>query len=98
MEYDLSRQEMLELLSDIIQSSSVYGDQEQDLLNFVEEIREKNPITFLEKLIKEHPEIKVDIIIDTSNARPCALGYEEYNPDQTCNIMTCVECWLRKTE
>lgn len=39
MEYDMSRQEMLELLSDIVQSSSIYGDQEQDLLNFIEEIR-----------------------------------------------------------
>lgn len=98
MTYDLTKDEMLDMLSDIIQSSSVYGDQEQDLLNFVEEIREENPITFLEKLIKEHPEIKVDIIIDTSNACPCTLGFEEYNTDQTCNIMTCVECWLRKTE
>lgn len=43
MEYDLSQDEMLDLLSDLVQSSSVYGDQEQDLLNFIEEIREMLP-------------------------------------------------------
>lgn len=41
MEYELSQDEMLDLLSDLVQSSSVYGDQEQDLLNFIEEIREQ---------------------------------------------------------
>lgn len=43
MEYELSRQEMLELLSDIVQSSSIYGDQEQDLLNFLSEMEELFP-------------------------------------------------------
>lgn len=45
MKYDLNREEMLDFLSDIVQSSSVYGDQEQDLLNFIEEIRESTLIT-----------------------------------------------------
>lgn len=44
MEYDLNREEMLDLLSDIVQSSDVYGNQEQDLLNFIEEIRESTLI------------------------------------------------------
>lgn len=43
MEYDLPKDEMLDLLSDIVQSSSTYGDQEQDLLNFIEEIRDMFP-------------------------------------------------------
>lgn len=43
MEYDMTRQEMLELLSDIVQSSSVAGDQEQDLLNFLSELEELFP-------------------------------------------------------
>lgn len=43
MEYDLTQDEMLDLLSDLVQCSSVYGDQEQELLNFIEEIRETLP-------------------------------------------------------
>lgn len=43
MKYDLSKQEMLELLSDIVQSSGVTGDLEQDLLNFLSELEELFP-------------------------------------------------------
>ncbi|MEA4804793.1 hypothetical protein [Acetobacterium wieringae] len=97
MKYDLTKQEMLELLSDIVQSSSVTGDQEQDLLNFIEEIREQpQPMTFLEKLHQEHPEIEIDLTIKAYTACPCAFKYEVYNPVEVCDVMSCVECWLRK--
>ncbi|WP_373483308.1 hypothetical protein [Acetobacterium sp.] len=95
MKYDLSRQEMLELLSDIVQSSSVAGDQEQDLLNFLSELEEQ-PMTFLEKLHQEHPEIEIDLTIKAYTACPCAFGYEVYNPVEICDVMGCVECWIRK--
>ncbi|UYO62967.1 hypothetical protein LNN31_00525 [Acetobacterium wieringae] len=38
-----TRGEMLELLSDIVQSSGVTGDLEQDLLNFLSELEELFP-------------------------------------------------------
>lgn len=41
MEYDTNRHEMLDLLSDIVQSSSIYDNQELDLLNYIEDIREQ---------------------------------------------------------
>lgn len=97
MTYDLTKDEMLVILAELVQGEHIWRNNKNDLLNFIEEIREKNPITFLEKLIKEHPEIELDLLINADTACPCALGFEEYNPDQTCNIMTCVECWLRKT-
>lgn len=97
MDYDLTKQEMLKLLADIVQSSSVTGDQEQDLLNFIEEIREEpQPMTFLEKLHQEHPEIEIDLTIKAYTACPCAFKYEDYNPVEVCDVMDCVECWLRK--
>ncbi|MBC3804571.1 hypothetical protein GH808_09025 [Acetobacterium fimetarium] len=97
MKYDLTKQEMLELLSDIVQSSSVTGPAEQDLLNFLSDLRDQQPMTFLEKLLQEHPEIEIDLTIKAYTACPCAFKYEDYNPVEVCDVMSCVECWLRKT-
>ena len=37
----MDREVMLDLLEDIIQSSHIWGDSEQHLLNFISELREE---------------------------------------------------------
>lgn len=43
MEYDLTRQEMLELLSDIVQGDHIWRNDKDELLNFIDEIRDLFP-------------------------------------------------------
>lgn len=97
IEYNMSKDEMLDILEELVQGEHIWRLDKNDLLNFLSEIREQQPsITFLEKLHLEHPEIELDLTIKAYTSCPCAFGYEDYKPSETCDAISCVECWLRK--
>jgi len=41
MQYDLTKDEMLDILSELVQGEHIWRSEKNDLLNFIEEIREQ---------------------------------------------------------
>lgn len=44
MDYDLTKEEMLDILTELIQGEHIWRTDKNDLLNFIEEIRESSLI------------------------------------------------------